>query len=152
MIKHFWIVLFCLVATVFCRNYPLMKQCDPRWANVELGTSGTTICRIGCLITAVAMALDGCGWSYDPSTFNTWLNANGGYYNGGEYIWSTPNRIGFVFQGKVSNLYIPYNLNKRNAVLCNVRGGTHWVLAYAYDGSTIYVNDAGFDRISYDLS
>jgi hypothetical protein len=34
----------------------------------------------------------------------------------------------------------------------NVHNGGHWVLAYAYNGSTIMVNDPGYSTTSYPLS
>jgi hypothetical protein len=34
----------------------------------------------------------------------------------------------------------------------NVHGGSHWVLATGYSGSTIYVNDPGYPVISYAAS
>jgi len=34
----------------------------------------------------------------------------------------------------------------------NVRGGSHWVLMTSYSGTTLSVNDPGFNQATYDLS
>lgn len=36
-------------------------------------------------------------------------------------------------------------------MICNVRSGTHWVLAYAYNADNIIVNDPGYVVTSYPL-
>ena len=36
-------------------------------------------------------------------------------------------------------------------MICNVRSGTHWVLAYAYSADNIIVNDPGYVVTSYPL-
>ncbi len=72
-----------LLATVCLGlNYPLYKQCDPKWGKEQLGTSPTeTICSAGCLMSSAAMALYAIGnTQFNPSTLNKWLTANGGYF------------------------------------------------------------------------
>jgi len=39
-------------------NPPLYKQCDSRWGSDRLGKD-STICKVGCLMTSVAMAMNG---------------------------------------------------------------------------------------------
>ena len=36
---------------------PLYKQCDARWGSNIIGSGPDTICRVGCLMSSVAMAL-----------------------------------------------------------------------------------------------
>lgn len=67
------LIFLLLVIGVFTRTYPVYTQCNPAWANQQLGTSSQTICQGGSLITAVAMALAGIGKNYNPGTLNTWL-------------------------------------------------------------------------------
>ena len=89
---------------------PLFKQCDPRWANDKMGTPGpgeqATICREGCAMSCIAMALAGAGFSLpagnttttadtlateginssgmiDPGSLNTWLQQHHGYHCAG---------------------------------------------------------------------
>ena len=66
---------------------PVFSQNDPRWKNVRLGTSGTTIGWNGCLIDCIAMILRFYGYDYDPATLNAYLTANGGYANGNLLYW-----------------------------------------------------------------
>ena len=72
------------------RQYPLYKQCDPRWGSDEMGTStnGTgeraTVCKEGCAMSSLSMALAGLGATIDgslvtPGIFNLWLEVNNGY-------------------------------------------------------------------------
>jgi hypothetical protein len=70
------------------RAYPLFKQCDPLWGNVTMGTDGpgerASICREGCAMSCLSMALAAVGVSIDgqaatPLTNNAWLMANAGY-------------------------------------------------------------------------
>ncbi len=151
MIKKMILCLF-LVVAIMGRTYPLYKQCDGRWANEILGTSESTICQSGCLMTSVTMALAATGYDFTPSTFNQWLTSHGGFYDGGEYIWASTNVLGLRFQGKVSNSQIRPHLDAGYVVIMWVRGGSHWVLAHGYNGDTIYVNDSGFPNTSYNIN
>ncbi len=77
------VLILVLLATVSLGlNYPLYKQCDPKWGKEQLGTSPTeTICSAGCLMSSAAMALYAIGnTQFNPSTLNKWLTANGGYF------------------------------------------------------------------------
>lgn len=93
-------LLALLVAVVLCRTYPLFKQCDSKWGNEQLGTSSNTICKAGCAMSSVAMALAGTGHTtYNPGTLNTWLKSNGGYVSGDLLVWSAVGKIGLNYQG-----------------------------------------------------
>lgn len=50
-------------ATTASPSYPLFSQCDAKWADDEMGVPGTgeraTICKEGCAMSCVAMALAG---------------------------------------------------------------------------------------------
>ena len=141
-----------LLAMTACRNYPMYKQCDSRWGNERLGTSSTTICGAGCLMSSVAMALAGIGKSYNPSSLNNWLKGHGGYVSGDNFVWGSVKPIGLSYVGKVSNANIASNLAANHIVILNVHGGHHWVLATSMSGSTIHVNDPGYSTSSYTLS
>jgi hypothetical protein len=145
-------ILALLVVGILTRSYPMYKQCDPSWANQQLGTSSDTICKAGCLMSSAAMALAGTGHSYNPSTLNTWLKAHGGYVSGDLFVWGSINTLGLVYQGKVANSQIKAKLDQGFVVICNVHNGGHWVLAHSYNGDNINVNDPGFTTTSYTLS
>ena len=146
------IIFILLVALITARKYPLYSQCDSKWANDKVGTSDRTICQIGCLISSASMALSGVGKSYNPGTINKWLTSNGGYANKNLFVWASINKLGLTFKGFVANSQIKSNLDAGNVVILNVHNGGHWVLAYAYDGNNILVNDPGYSTTSYPLS
>lgn len=146
------VFLFLVIAIAFSRNYPMFKQCDAQWANDQLGTSTTTICKAGCLMSSAAMALAGTGHGYNPKTLNQWLRSNGGYVSGDLFVWASINKLGLTFGGFVSNANIKSNLDAGKVVICNVHNGGHWVLAYGYNGDNILVNDPGYSTASYALS
>ena len=145
-------LLAALLVLASCRSYPLYKQCDSRWANEQLGTSSDTICKAGCLMSSVAMALSGIGKNYNPSTLNTWLKGHGGYVSGDLFVWASVNSLGLTYVGKVANSGIQAALNANEIVILNVHNGGHWVLATSMSGSTIQVNDPGYSTTSYTLS
>eukprot|EP00823_Brevimastigomonas_motovehiculus_P005125 TRINITY_DN359_c0_g1_i1.p1 TRINITY_DN359_c0_g1~~TRINITY_DN359_c0_g1_i1.p1 ORF type:complete len:236 (+),score=30.50 TRINITY_DN359_c0_g1_i1:25-708(+) len=93
----FVIVLLCFAAAFAAQlNYPLYKQCDPKWGDRELGTADecnacgkkpATICREGCAMTSLSMGLAGNNVTIDDSgvvitsgTMNDWVRAHQGYY------------------------------------------------------------------------
>ena len=103
-------------------------------------------------MSSVSSALAGIGKGYNPSTLNTWLKGHGGYVSGDLFIWASVNSLGLSYVGKVANSNIAANLAANNVVILNVHNGGHWVLATSMSGSTIYVNDPGYNTASYDLS
>ena len=73
----------------------LFRQCDSRWGKNQMGTKGNgeqaTICREGCAMSCVAMALASHGFvvpcpppqlrcAPDPGVLNTYLQAHEGYH------------------------------------------------------------------------
>jgi hypothetical protein len=145
-----------IIAAIFilssCRSYPTYKQCDSKWGNEQLGTSSNTICKAGCLMSSVSMALSGCGKGYNPGTLNTWLKGNGGYVSGDLFVWGSVNRLGLSYVGKVANGNIAHELGANSIVILNVHNGGHWVLATGINGNTISVNDPGYSTTSYQIS
>jgi hypothetical protein len=135
-----------------CRSYPMYKQCDSRWGSEQLGTSSNTICKAGCLMSSVSMALSGIGKNYNPGSLNTWLKGHGGYVSGDLFVWGSVNSLGLSYVGKVANGNIDGALKANEIVVLNVHGGAHWVLATSMSGSTISVNDPGYSTASYTLS
>ena len=73
-------------------HIPHFLQCDSRWGSDVIGTRAnvsddSTICRVGCAMTSLAMLLAGLNvpvatvrplaGSLDPGSLNTWLRWNG---------------------------------------------------------------------------
>jgi hypothetical protein len=145
-------LLLALVVISLSRTYPIFKQCDSKWGSEQLGFSSNTICSAGCLMSSVAMALAGTGHDFNPSTLNQWLKEHGGYLNGDLLVWGSINSLGLTYQGKIASFQIQSVLDQGKIVICNVRNGAHWVLAYGYDGNNIFVNDPGYNVTSYYLN
>merc|ERR1739838_1157417 len=129
MIKALVVTLLIIFSN--CRSYPLYSQCDSKWANDKMGTSSKTICQIGCLMSSAAMALSGCGKSYNPGTLNKWLTSNGGYSSGNLFVWSSIGKLGLSFQGFFGNNVLKAKLDA---------------------GDNIKVNDPGYSVSSYPIS
>lgn len=146
------LLLAAILVLSACRSYPMYKQCDSRWGSEQLGTSSNTICKAGCLMSSVAMALSGIGKGYNPGSLNTWLKGHGGYVSGDLFVWGSVNSQGLSYVGKVANGNIQSSLNAGEIVILNVHNGGHWVLATSMSGSTINVNDPGYNTASYTLS
>lgn len=101
--------LKCIHTESLTRTYPMYKQCDPTWANDQLGTSSNTICSAGCLMSSAAMALTGTGRTQNPRTLNQWLRSNGGYVSGDLFVWASINKFGLTFKGFIANGNIKAN-------------------------------------------
>lgn len=96
------ILALLLLSAVYCRTYTLYKQCDASWKSDQLGTSTSTICSAGCLISSVAMMINTYGVKVNssvtnPHSMNIWLKSNGGYVSGNLFVWGSINKLGFVF-------------------------------------------------------
>ncbi|EGG15825.1 ENTH/VHS domain-containing protein [Cavenderia fasciculata] len=173
------VLFFCLVSvfsTVYSTpvvpygGYPLYKQCDSRWANNEM--IGTTICQVGCLMSSISMSLAGKGVLIDgqlstPASLNQWLLGNQGYNSNSDLIESQIPLISPLNVDWVGPLYNGTDFTMSEVatmlaeqdiiVILNVDNGGHFVLATGTDSdpslaTTIYVNDPGFQRVSYDYT
>jgi hypothetical protein len=136
-------------------NFPLFKQCDPRWKNDKLGEK--TVCAIGCLMSSVSMALNGLGKHIDgkesnPGTLNHHLSTHHGY-QGNLFIWGSVSSFGLSYHGQITDHEaIKHAVSAGKIVLLNVHKGRHWVLATGVNGNTYSVNDPGFSTTHYTTS
>lgn len=94
-------------------------------------------------MTSVTMGLSRTGHPTLPDSLNAWLKKKGGYVHGDWLVWSAVNPLGLTFVGKVSNTEIKQRLDQGYVVILNVKGGSHYVLAWWYRGDIIYINDSG---------
>ena len=79
----------------YASAYPLYKQCDSRWGSHKLGTSSNTICKAGCLMSSVAMAIG----SQNPLSLDEWLTSHGGFAGGDEFVWTSVAPYGLHYEG-----------------------------------------------------
>jgi hypothetical protein len=137
------------------REAPWYNQCDQRWGHHKLGSSNT-VCKVGCLISAVASGMaslgitivdvDGVAKQATPRTLNTWLLANNGY-SGNLFIWTSVAKFNLQYEGQPTGIdQIKSEICAGKIVILNVLNGGHWVLAKSYNGDTFYINDSGFGK------
>lgn len=138
------------------------KQYEGPWINVQLGGSGRTIRQIGCLVTSVSIQIARSGVptnisDFNPGTFVEYLNKNGGFVSGGNFVWgaATLAAPSFKYQGKLplaglsksTKLNAIKNLVNQQGVyvVAEVKGNTgqHWVAIDSVSGDTINMMDPG---------
>lgn len=108
----------------------ILSQRDPRWANIKLGTSNSTIYFYGCTITSLAMIL-----GTTPDVVNRRLKDVDGFSNGNLIVWS---KVEAAFPGIKAKRVRGYD---NNDVLYNIPNvlvevpaypiggnGSHWVV------------------------
>ena len=134
-------------------NIPPLAQRDPKWKDIQLGTSSVTIGGYGCLITCASMMCRYFGIDIDPAGMNAWLKANNGYQNSNWFVWSSLNkldpRISFGYRYQYAALdKIDAELAAGRPVIINVDmvPGTpvmdeHWVLVVGKVGGSYIIND-----------
>jgi hypothetical protein len=150
------------------REYPLYKQCDPRWGDHLIYNE--TVCAVGCLMSSVSMSIGGFNISIDgqisdPGTLNEWLKEHGGYTEENDLKESVvpnvdPEHIEWVGKildpSQVTPKDLVAHLNNPSTVMIgNVMHGRHFVLIIGYDTNNetrFYVNDPGFDTAYYEYS
>ena len=138
------------------------KQYEGPWINVPMGNSGKTIRQIGCLATSVSILIAKSGLptniegDFNPGTFVEFLNRNGGFVSGGNFVWGAATKAcpGFIYQGQI-NIHSYSRQQKLNKikemlsagyyVVAEVKGNTgqHWVAIDAVQGETIVMMDPG---------
>lgn len=157
-------------------RYPLFKQYDYQWKD-DLMVS-KTIGEVGCLMSSTSMALRANRIGVDvnqsnPQSLNRWLRTNGGYDDDNDMSeesipdiapgliqWSDKN--GMHRSNDVRIASVATSLSLSQPVIANVMNGRHFVLvvgmSFPKDGdldanetTTLYVNDPGFYRNTYDF-
>ncbi|KAL9648924.1 hypothetical protein ABK040_008304 [Willaertia magna] len=137
------------------RRYPLFKQCDNAWSGNRMGRSNIILCREGCVVSSISMALAGTGkfingQSANPARLNAWLTNNGGYVYPNHFIWSSVDRLGLIHERSTSNRAdIRASICAGKVVILTVKNGGHYVLATGVGNGVFFVNDAGYNINSY---
>ncbi|KAL0207595.1 hypothetical protein P9112_012223 [Eukaryota sp. TZLM1-RC] len=148
------------------KSFPKFRQCDSRWGHEIMVNK--TICKVGCLMSSVAMALNGFGYKINgktanPSTLNTFLQKNGGYVGNQLLVYAAVCKINpkitFVGMykgvGSVSrNTIKNYLDSKKYAVIGHVRSGSHYVLidGYSSDLNKFHVLEPAYADDSYNYN
>ena len=124
---------------------PSYKQTDSRWANVQLGTSGKTVAKVGCATTAIAMMESyRTGTTIYPDAMSKQLR----YTSSGNVYW--PSHYTVVTGSNYLNTIL--NLLKAGKPVLfgakNSAGGQHWVVITGFAGGAVTaanftVNDPG---------
>lgn len=159
-------------------RYPLYKQCNSTsWGNNPMGANGQTVCQVGCLMSSTSMAIAGSGiripgyGASNPGSLNAWIRANHGYTPNSALDESiipkiAPTRIRWPADGMHTTNDIPLTTIKQyldadvpRIVIANVMHGHHFVLVVGYQleangtiSSSLWVNDPGFEKFTYDYN
>lgn len=124
-------------------------QTDPRWAEVELGTSGCKLGTHGCLVCSTAMATTSLGVRLSPPELNERLKQHDGFQPQGWLIWNAVSR---VTEGKLT---AEYHTRPRHEWIDSAlksgafpviayplpNGARHWVLVVGKEGLDYFVRD-----------
>ena len=140
----------------------IQGQRDPRWASKVLGyNTGApyTLGNYGCLLTCFSMYLTAIGKPETPDTVNDKCKANNGFVQGGNLVWSVPEKIWGIklvyqspyYDGPVTSqgkAKMKALLDERRPLICHVDfdpndpdDDMHWILVTKYVGDTFHCND-----------
>ena len=145
----------CISSGIFSR----WKQRGQPWSNIQIGT-GSSIGEIGCLATSVSMLIAKSGvptnvqGEFNPGSFVTFLNGNGGF-DGGNFLWNSVSKVApsWSYQGQtlVSGLTKEQKIEKIKEItsqpntyaVAEVKGNTgqHWVAIDSVSGNTVNMMD-----------
>ena len=130
-------------------------QDDPSWSKDIMKSCNQTIGTAGCTLTSFAMIANyyGC-MNDDPDQVNTVMGSNACpfmYYVAAErYGLSVANAIHRDVSDSDAIDFIIGGISANRPVLVGMQkdysSNTHFVLAYGYDGSTIYIHDPASNR------
>eukprot|EP00692_Jakoba_bahamiensis_P003827 EC687649.1.p2 GENE.EC687649.1~~EC687649.1.p2 ORF type:complete len:204 (+),score=70.41 EC687649.1:85-696(+) len=149
-------------------SYPLFLQCDPAWGNDTMESS--SICREGCAMSALSMALAGKGYliaastNITPGTLNAWLRTHDGYTciagDCNNLVLDAVNRLAaagkIAFVDEVEKPAKPEqvlaNMLQNHVYIAHVHNRGHFVLVTGFestDFNTVYVNDPFYPSKTY---
>lgn len=141
--------------------YASWKQYEGPWTNIPMGNSGKNIRQIGCLVTSVSILVAKSGVptvlnEFNPGTFVQFLNQNGGFVSGGNFVWASVSKAAPTFRHVGRSYVLGYSRDQKLKTLADlisqgyyvvaeVKGNTgqHWVAIDAIAGQTIIMMDPG---------
>lgn len=147
-------------------EYVNWRQGDPSWSNVRIGNTNSTVGKIGCLVTSIAILIEKSGINttispFNPGTFVEALNKNGGFDSGGNLQYAAVNKAvpGFSYVGNV-NLRgksrseklatISQYFSQGYFITAEVKGATqgsqHWVAVTGVDSVNVMMVDPASDQ------
>lgn len=142
-------------------EYVNWRQTDPSWSNIKIGNTNSTIGKIGCLVTSIAILIEKSGVNttispFNPGTFVEALNNNNGFDSGGNLQYAAVKKAvpGFSYVGNV-NLrgktrseklaLITQYFNQGYFITAEVKGATpgnqHWVAVTGVDSINVMIVD-----------
>lgn len=146
-------------------EFVFWRQKNAPWSNIQMGNSGGTIGKIGCLVTSISMLIEKSGVNntiipFNPGTFVEALNKNNGFDEKGNLQYSAVNKAvpNFEYVGRVElkgktqnekyNKIKEYQ-DKGYYLSVEVKGNTgqHWVTILNVD-NTITIADPASDGTS----
>ena len=154
-------------------DYRAWTQDDERWGTIELGKSGRTMTRSGCLVTSVTKIAIQAGLkdknSFTPATLVTWLNQNSGFTDGGGLYWAKPAEMisGLSYYNKLleqkTDGYNSADYNQKFVdwikegyhLVVQVKSGGHWVAideAKTLETGVIHIMDSLPSNVNADIT
>lgn len=147
-------------------EYVNWRQGDPTWSNVRIGNTSSTVGRIGCLVTSIAILIEKSGVNttispFNPGTFVEALNKNGGFDSGGNLQYAAVNKAvpGFSYVGHVDLkgksrseklATISQYFSQGYFITAEVKGATqgsqHWVAVTGVDSVNVMMVDPASDQ------
>lgn len=161
---------FNIINSSAAEDYRLWRQQDARWANIQLGSSGETMSRSGCLVTSIAIMAVHSGAksaeNFNPGTLANTLNSINAFNGYGAIAnWSSIQQaipgVSFVKKysftsstqsGKAAEM--KQLSDSGYYLICNTGG--HWVFIDSIVGSDVYMIDPAKNDIklfeAYNIS
>lgn len=142
-------------------EYVNWRQTDPSWSNIKIGNTNSTIGKIGCLVTSIAILIEKSGVNttispFNPGTFVEALNNNNGFDDEGNLQYAAVEKVvpGFSYGGNI-NLrgktrseklaLITHYFNQGYFITVEVKGATlgneHWVSVTGVDSINVMIVD-----------
>lgn len=130
-------------------DVPFFLQNDERWAEDEIGNSGSRMGGEGCAVASVAMLLKYYGIDTNPKKLNNGLSHNQGYTDRGWIYWNkiselTSKKVQLSYVGPGSYEIIDKNIKRNNPVITKIfinKVIPHWVLIVGKEGREYLIND-----------
>ena len=116
-------------------NVPNYKQTDSRWANVQIGSSGKTIAKIGCVTTGIAMMESyRTGTTIYPDAMSKKLS----YSSAGDVYWPSHFVAMSITDGYLETVYDLLKQGKPVLIGARNSSGTqHWVVITGFIGGDL---------------